>query len=108
MVDESSWSKLIERVRAVSLSVSSLLVSSKPLEFDGERIKLGVCYKFHKDMLEESRNRQILENTATDIFNKNVRFECLLIDPPSDSASNPVLTEVGNDNILKSAEELFS
>jgi len=65
---------------------------------------LGVYYKFHKDKLEENRNKEILESIFFKVLGKNVTYECVLTEIPKRSE----LTDVVNQNIMTAAEEIFS
>lgn len=103
-MDDIAWKKLLSEVKPVSISIEGLLRSAKPLGLEGNNLKLGVYYKFHKDKLEEARNRKILEEAALKVFEKNIRIQCLLTEAPS----NIQLTENTNENIMTAAEEIFS
>ena len=98
------WTKILAEVKLINASIEALLRSSKPIGFDGQRLKLGVYYKFHKDKLEELINKKLLEDIATKIFEKTIRIECLLTEPPAKIQ----LTESKDDNILNVAEEIFN
>lgn len=98
------WTKILAEVKSINASIEALLRSSKPIGFDGQKLRLGVYYKFHKDKLEEMKNKKMLEDIATKIFEKTVRVECLLTEPPVKSQ----LTENVDDNILNVAEEIFN
>ena len=103
-MDEKSWSKILAEIKPISVSIAALLGSSKLLKFDGDKLNLGVYYKFHKDKLEELKNKKLLEDIATKIFEKTIRIECLLTEPPAKIQ----LTESKDDNILNVAEEIFN
>ena len=98
------WSKILAEVKSINASIEALLRASKPIGFDGQKLRLGVYYKFHKDKLEEMKNKKLLEDIATKIFEKTIRVECLLTDPPVKSQ----LTENVDDNIINVAEEIFN
>ena len=93
--DLDNWSTILTKIKQVNVSLEGLLRQSKVLEFDGKKIKLGCNYKFHKDKIEETKNRKIIEDIAFQVFEKNIRIECQL-------------TEIKNENILSVAEEIFS
>lgn len=103
-MDETTWKKILSEIRPISVSIASLLGSSKLIEFDGENLKLGVYYKFHKDKLEESKTKKILDEVTQKIFSKNVKIEYLLTEAPAKIE----LTDTKNENIMKAAQEIFS
>lgn len=103
-MDETTWKKILSEVKPISFSVASLLNSTKLLDFSGDKLKLGVYYKFHKDKLDEIKNKTILENAMQKIFEKQITIECTLTDLPPKSE----LTERVNQNIMTAAEEIFN
>lgn len=103
-MDEVSWNKILESVKPVSVSVASLLTSAKPISFEGDNLKLGVYYKFHKDKLEESKTKKMLEEIALSILGREIRIECTLTEVPQ----TVQLTDVRNENIIRVAEQMFS
>lgn len=104
VMNEETWKKILSEIKSTSISVASLLSSAKLLEFSNDNLKLGVYYKFHKDKLEESRNKKIMEEAMQKVFSKQVRYECVLAEAPK----NTELTENVNQNIMTAAEEIFS
>ena len=49
-------------------SVEALLRSTRPVEFDGERLTLEVFYQFHFDKLNTDKCRQIVETSVGEVF----------------------------------------
>lgn len=103
-MNEENWKKILSEIRETSISVASLLSSAKLLEFSNDNLKLGVYYKFHKDKLEEARNKKIMEEAMQRVFEKEIRYECVLAEAPVKSE----LTEDVNQNIIEAAEEIFN
>lgn len=103
-MDEISWKKILAEIKPISLSIAGLLSSAKPLSFEGDNLKLGVYYKFHKDKLEETKTKKILEDIALNIFGRDIRIECCLEEAPA----KVQLTDVSNQNIINVAEQMFS
>lgn len=103
-MDETTWKKILTEIKSTSISVASLLSSAKLLEFDKDCLKLGVYYKFHKDKLEEERNKKIMIDAMQKIFEKEIKYECVLAEVPK----NTELTDSQNQNIMTAAEEIFA
>lgn len=93
-MDEISWNKILSEVKPISASIEGLLRLAKPFSIEGNSLKIGVCYKFHKDKLEENKTKQMLESVIEKVFQKQLKLECQLTEPPKE-------------NIL-SVEEIFS
>jgi hypothetical protein len=58
--------------------VEAFLRATRPKIFDGRRLVVEVFYPFHKDKLEELKNKQIVEKGLKDVFGINAVFECVL------------------------------
>lgn len=103
-MDEMNWNKLLAEVKPLSASIEGLLRNTKPIEFDGKKLKLSVSYKFHKDKLEETKNRKMIEDAAEKILQSQVVIECCISETPV----NLHLTKASSENIMAVAEEMFS
>ena len=121
--DKEVWSKVLVAAGIKNKSVEALLKSSRPISYDGNILKLGVYYSFHKERLQSSPHRQILDEVIKNIFGNRVRIDCVIVDAPEASLSSTkrsqgvVLTETknekmpltgeGNEDIIKLAEDIF-
>ena len=105
-VNDDAWQTILSLVKPINASVEALLRSSKPVAYDGKTLTLGVFYKFHKERLEDSHHRVILETTIAKVLQSPTKVVCTLLDPPLKVI--PVLTESKDQDIIKAAEELFS
>ncbi len=100
-VSQDLWAKVLSEVRPINASTEALLRASRPLEMSGNKLKLGVYYRFHKEHLESVNHRTVLEKVCSDVFGNDTLVECLLTDPPqtstpvqNDSAQSTVPTQV--------------
>lgn len=103
-MDESSWKKILNQVKQKSPSLGGLLCSSKLKDFDGQKLNISVYYKFHKDKLEENKNKSLIENAVLEVLQKQIILECVVEETPK----NANLTEGVNQNIMTAAEEIFA
>ncbi len=111
-VNEDMWKVVLAKIKPINASIEALLRSSKPMEFDGKSLKLGVFYKFHKERLEDVHHRKILEDVIASVMGTPIRVICTLTDPPLKSVINtvsvePILTEGKDQDIIKVAQEIF-
>lgn len=108
---DGEWEKILKAVRPVNASIEALLRASRPLGFDGSNLLLGVYYKFHKERLDEVRNKRILEDVVTSIFNNPIRVSCELADIPKEVVKKVELIDPlpppTQADITKVAEEVF-
>lgn len=104
MMDETTWKEILSRVKPLSISIAGLLSSAKPLSLEDNKLILSVYYKFHKDKLEETKTKKMLEGIALNVLGKDIRIECCLAEAPIKRE----LTDVNNQNIISVAEQMFS
>jgi len=70
---------LLETVRPMNHSVAAFLRASRPKVIEhGDTLVLEVFYKFHKDKLEEERNRKIVETGLEKICGHFLKTKCVL------------------------------
>jgi len=71
---------------------------------------LEVFYKFHKERLEEAKNRKIVNTGLTEILGEEIEFECLLAEGKKmiarEVAGAPA--PAGKEEINEIAEKIFS
>lgn len=108
-INKDIWDKLLLALRDKNASIEALLRSSKPMDFDGKTLRLGVYYQFHKERLEVGQNRKTLEEVAEDVFGNPVHFDCQLTEkPPSPQKTDEVvLTDATKPDIINAAKEIF-
>lgn len=112
-VSEESWRSVLAKVRPINATIEALLRATKPIGVNGNILNLGVFYKFHKERLEDIKNRKIFEDVVTEIFGKPIKLVCTLTEPPKRKEEpikkvENVLTESEDEDIIKVAEEIFS
>ncbi len=98
------WDTILQSVRTYNHSLEALLKSSRPLKVEGESLILEVFYKFHKERLEEPRNRNILEKVVSEVLGVPTKIRCILGQKEAaaqDEASN-------FDAVEKQAVEVFN
>jgi transcriptional antiterminator Rof (Rho-off) len=104
MSNTDCWQKIVAEIFTISASLGGLLKSAKLVDFSDGVLKLEVYYKFHKEKIEEMKNREVLENVAEKVFQNKIKLECLLAEAPAKSE----LTDIKNQNIISVAEQMFS
>jgi len=113
-ISDDIWKQILAAIRPINASVEALLRAARPIGFDGKNLSLAVYYRFHKERLEDVKQRQILENVVEEILGVPVKVYCELTEPPlkvepkTDVDEEVVLTEKKDDDIIKLAEEIFS
>ncbi|HUC95111.1 MAG TPA: DNA polymerase III subunit gamma/tau [Candidatus Saccharimonadales bacterium] len=111
-VNDEVWRNILSLIKPINASIEALLRSSKPITYDGKVLTLGVYYKFHKERLEDSQHRRILEDIVAKVLQSPTKVVCVLVDPPprkviEETKVEAVLTEGKDKDIIKAAEEIF-
>ncbi|MCW1948949.1 MAG: DNA polymerase III subunit gamma/tau [Candidatus Shapirobacteria bacterium] len=94
-----SWGNILMTVKPFNHSVEAFLRASRPVELDGRKLVLEVFYPFHKDRLEEARNRKIVEEGLLKVLGVELAFECVL----GKSKKEPLI--IHNDTPMESVSE---
>lgn len=76
----SKWKELLAEVKPYNHSVEAFLRAARPVGVIGDRVEIEVFYKFHKERLEDSRNRKIVEKGLENVLGVPLVFDCRLAD----------------------------
>ena len=116
---EQKWGNLLMTIKPFNHSVEAFLRASRPISIKGKILLLEVFYPFHKDRLEEAKNRKIVEDCMTKVFGVNLCFECVLgknrkeplvikNDTPMENVSDQLMEKKADKNdIYDVAKEIF-
>jgi len=72
----NNWKNIITEVSSINGSVSALLKMAKLAGVDGKSILLEVPFDFHKERLETSKNRVIIEEILSKILEEEMNIRC--------------------------------
>lgn len=72
------WSAILTAVKPYNHSLVAFLRASRPMKVDDDALTLEVFYKFHKERLEEKKNREILEKVVSDIIGADTKVKFVL------------------------------
>jgi DNA polymerase-3 subunit gamma/tau len=86
------WKQILMGVKEKKIPTHALLSQGKLLGTRGDTLYIGFKrgYRFHKERMEEKGNREILEETLRQIFNRNVETEFIFLD---DSKYNDIIVK---------------
>jgi len=73
-----SWGNVLLAIKPVNRSVEAFLRASRPIKFLGRKLVLEVFYPFHKDRLEEPKNKKIVEEGLFRVLGVELIFDCVL------------------------------
>ncbi len=69
------WSEFLEKISVENHSLPMILRLAEPRELTGDILKIAVQYRFHRERLNESKTRAIVEKFLREIFNQPLRIE---------------------------------
>lgn len=112
---KDKWKEILNRIKPLNRSLEALLRNCEPGKLeDGFLLTLKVSYKFHKGILEELKNRNLVEKILSQYFETNVKIKCVLGEKkvrvkPEPVEKEPKVEKLEEDqDLLKMAPDLFS
>ncbi len=75
---QGNWGRLLQAVRPRSRSVEALLKSCEPVSVQGDVLTLGFYHSFHRERMEEHKNRVVLEEAVAEIAGRAYRVKTAL------------------------------
>jgi DNA polymerase-3 subunit gamma/tau len=75
---EERWGDVLQAVKPYNHSVEAFLRAARPKKMTSDGLVIEVFYKFHKEKLEEAKNRKIVEIGLDKVFGGYLSFECIL------------------------------
>lgn len=95
------WPQVLEKLQSHNNSLSYLLKGATVDEISETELKVSVRYKFHTDRLMETKNRQIIEQIITEVYDKKLIFTCSTVRPSSPSSAS------SSEDLAQAAEEIL-
>ena len=108
---ERVWAEVLERVKTQKMSCGMFLSEAAPVEVEGNLIVLGLPteLKFHKESLEKTDNKKLVEEAFQAVLASKVRVSFVITTPDKAVFNKPALsaqTEKMPD-IVESALKIF-
>jgi len=101
---DAKWQEFLSEVKNKNNSIHAILRVCEP-DFKGDEVCLTFPYKFHKERIEDTRNRQIVEEVLAKVYGEKYRVKCIL---RLSMANEPaVVQSAGKDDLLDDALEIF-
>lgn len=102
---DAKWKQFLLEVKDKNTSVHAILRVCEP-DFKGNEVCLTFPYKFHKERIEDTRNREVVEEMLSKVYGEKYIVKCVL---RPNIAIETVATEksVGKDDLLDDALEIF-
>lgn len=102
---ESKWQQFLLEVKDKNTSIHAVLRVCEP-DFNGNEVCLTFPYKFHKERVEDTKNRELVENVMERVYGDKYRVKCIL---RTSMATEPAIAvrQPANDDLLDDALEIF-
>jgi DNA polymerase III subunit gamma/tau len=75
---ESRWADIATRMRSVNSSIMALLKTAKLIGMEGRFLILEVYFPFHKERLESTKNRTVLEGVLKETYGVPLGVRCVV------------------------------
>ncbi len=98
------WQHFLLEVKSKNNSIHAVLKVCEP-SFDGNEVCLAFPYKFHKERIEDIKNRQVVEETLSKVYGEKYKIKCTL--RPTITASSPAAKAEVSDDLLDDAINIF-
>jgi hypothetical protein len=101
---EEKWGEILGAVKPFNHSVEAFLRAARPKKMTKEGLIIEVFYKFHKEKLEEPKNRKIVEIGLDKVFGGLLNFNCVLSDGTTKRAMPLSIVKNDDQKIVSEAE----
>lgn len=72
---QNNWIHFLEALKPYNHSLYSLIKTTAPVDFKDNQLILATNFKFHKDRINEAKNRELVAKVAEKIFGKAIGFK---------------------------------
>jgi DNA polymerase-3 subunit gamma/tau len=79
------WAQLLRKLRPQNRSLEALMRSCSPKAVDGDVVVLSFAHSFHRDKVQEDRNKHVVEDALSEVLGSQCRIRCVLDSAPADS-----------------------
>jgi DNA polymerase-3 subunit gamma/tau len=77
---KSQWASILGGVGSLSRSLEGVLRDGAPIAVEGKAVVLGFSHAFHKERIEDAKNRVMVEKVLSRVTGQDCRVRCVLRD----------------------------
>ncbi len=77
---KAQWASILSGVGSVSRSLEGVLRDGAPIGVEGQTVVLGFPHAFHKERIEDAKNRVMVEKVLNRVTGQDCRVRCVLRD----------------------------
>jgi DNA polymerase-3 subunit gamma/tau len=100
---KAQWEELLVAIRPHNRIVEALLRDCEPVGVDGNTITIGFLYPFHREKVEEPRNKSLVTSMLGRVFGTDLQLNCIMIDKKK--ATQEVQKRRPKDKYQRAAED---
>lgn len=108
---EAKWAEILENIISTNYSLGLTLRSSRLLKMSGNDLILECDYSFHRDCIQNNKNREIIENVINEKIGSPLGIKCIIGEnKPDMSQQNPEVKNKNTDsseNLVNSALDIM-
>ncbi|MFA6518735.1 MAG: DNA polymerase III subunit gamma/tau [Candidatus Shapirobacteria bacterium] len=104
------WGEVLAAIKPYNHSIEAFLRATRPKSILGKKLVVEVFYPFHKEKLEEQRNRKVVEEVLRKITGSDLEFSCVLAKSkiePLVVSNKTAITEVAPGDDYEVAKQIF-
>ena len=75
---KDNWGQILRSIRQRNRSVEAFLKDCEPMSVEADAVTLGFYYGFHRDRVNEDKNRKVIEEALADVAGGHYRVKCVL------------------------------
>jgi DNA polymerase-3 subunit gamma/tau len=100
-----NWNNFLARLRDYNHSLISSLKLATLVRCDGEVLCVAFPYRFHKDAVEQIKNKIVVEKVLSEIYGRPLRLECKMLHEVDEPTAAPEKKE--SSGLLEEAMKVF-
>ena len=98
------WSEVMTRVKDYNHSLLSSLRLGRVVSISGAELVLAFPYNFHKETIEARKNRLVVEQALTEVFNEKLKIKaCLERELPARDLPADLGAKAGSEDLVGEA-----
>jgi DNA polymerase-3 subunit gamma/tau len=101
----SRWNEILDACGAKNRSVQALVRVARPIASEDNTLVLGFPYEFHRDRIDEVKNRAVVEDVVGRVFGHPIRIRCTLAQKDAMTATDPLQAAM-DDPVVRQAISL--
>jgi len=77
---KQNWGHILRGIRRRNRQVEAFLKDCEPLSAEDDAVTLGFYYGFHRERVNEDKNRKVVEEALADVAGRPYRVKCVLFE----------------------------